>query len=115
MNLPALYERVIFWIGDGTGASDTLLHVHAGLAVLFLARIVTRRSLATPVPFLVVCAAEFGNELMDYLGYGSWRWHDTLTDIVNTLFWPLVLMIGLRLRRARDSRPDSARAEAAGA
>ena len=105
MDFPTLYERLIFWIGDGTGASDTLLHVHAGLAILFLARIVTRRSLATPVPFLVVCLGELGNELMDYLSYGSWRWHDTLFDVVNTLFWPLMLMIGLRLRRARDFAP----------
>ena len=37
---------------------DSLLHVHAGLAILFLARLVTRRSLATPIPFLVVVAAE---------------------------------------------------------
>ena len=103
MNLPALYDQIILWIGDGTGASDTLLHVHAGLAVLFLARIVTRRSLASPVPFLIVCAAEFANELMDYLSYGSLRWHDTSIDIVNTLFWPFMLMVGLRLRRSRES------------
>jgi hypothetical protein len=36
---------------------------------------------------------------MDRLTFGSWRWEDTLLDVVNTLFWPLVLMIGLRLRR----------------
>ena len=105
MDFPTLYGRIIVSIGDGTGASDSLLHVHAGLAILFLARIVTRRSLATPVPFLIVCAAELGNELMDYLSYGSWRWHDTLFDLVNTLFWPLMLMIGIRLRRAREFEP----------
>ena len=107
MDFPSLYHHVIIWIGDGTGASDSLLHVHAGLAVLFLARIVTRRSLATPVPFLVVCVAAIANEVMDRLNHGSWRWDDTLLDIVNTLFWPLVLMIGLRLRRAREKRPTA--------
>ena len=104
MDFPTLYHRIIVWIGDGTGASDSLLHVHAGLAVLFLARIVTRRSLATPVPFLVVCVAELANEVMDRLNHGSWRWNDTLLDIANTLFWPFVLMIGLKLRRAREMR-----------
>ena len=104
MDFPSLYHDVIIWIGDGTGASDSLLHVHAGLAVLFLARLVTRRSLATPVPFLVVCVAEIANEVMDRLNHGSWRWEDTLPDIANTLFWPFVLMIGLRLRRARETR-----------
>ena len=105
MNIPQLYIDIILAIGDGTGASDSLLHVHAGLAVLFIARIVTRRSLATPVPFLVVCAAELGNEVMDRLSYGSWRMQDTGLDILNTLFWPFVLMVGLRWRRAHDIAP----------
>jgi len=98
MDIPARYYDIIRSIGDGTGASDSLLHVHAGLVVLFLARVVTRRSLATPIPFLVVCVAALANEVMDRLVFGSWRWDDTLLDMVNTLFWPLVLMIGLRLR-----------------
>ena len=102
MDITALYQSIIFAIGDGTGASDSLLHVHAGLAVLFLARLVTRRSLATPIPFLVVVAAETANEIMDRLSYGSWRMQDTGLDILNTLFWPFVLMVGLRWRRAHE-------------
>jgi len=101
----ALFASLVRSIGDGTGASDSLLHVHGGLFVLFLARIVTRQSLATPVPFLVVLVAALAKEVMDRLAYGSWRWEDTLPDIANTLFWPLVLMVGLRLRRAREIRP----------
>lgn len=110
MDFAQFYHRLVLWIGDGTGASDSLLHVHAGLVVLFLARLVTRRSLATPVPFLVVCAAELANELMDRLAYGGWRWGDTALDVVNTLFWPFVLMVGLRWRRARDTQPLAAAA-----
>lgn len=108
MNIAQLYSSITISIGDGTGASDALLHVHAGLAVLFLARIVTRRSLATPIPFLVVCAAELGNEVMDRLSHGSWRLQDTGLDVLNTLFWPFVLMIGLRFRRARELVPAPA-------
>ncbi|HEX8669574.1 MAG TPA: hypothetical protein VF727_14505 [Allosphingosinicella sp.] len=103
MNLAELYESIIVWIGDGTGASDSLLHVHAGLAVLFIARIVTRRSLASWVPFSIVCAAEAANEIMDRIAWGGWRMPDTLYDVINTLFWPFVLMVGLRLRRAREA------------
>lgn len=102
MHLAELYHALIIAIGDGTGASDSLLHVHAGLAILFLARLITRRSLATPLPFLVVVAAEAVNEIMDRLSFGSWRVQDTSLDIVNTLFWPFVLMIGLRWRRPHD-------------
>jgi hypothetical protein len=110
MNITALYHDAILWIGDGTGASDSLLHVHAGLAILFLARLVTRRSLATPIPFLVVVAAEAGNEIMDRLSFGSWRVADTSLDLLNTLFWPFVLMVGLRWRRAHDIGPAPVRA-----
>jgi hypothetical protein len=102
MNIPQIYNNIIIWIGDGTGASDALLHVHAGLAVLFLARLVTRRSLATPIPFLVVCVAELANEILDRLNNGSWLPLDTSLDVLNTLFWPFVLMVGLRWRRAHD-------------
>src|SRR5258705_6812292 len=92
-------------MGDGTGASDSLLHVHAGLAILSFPRLVPRRSLATPTPFLVVVAAEAANEIMDRLTYGSWRVEDTCLDIINTLFWPFVLMVGLRWRRAHEIAP----------
>ena len=103
MSFPNIYAEIIRWIGDGTGASDSLLHVHAGMAVLFIARIVTGRSLATPVPFLCVCAAELANELLDRLSYGSWRWWDAALDVVNTLFWPFILMVGLRFRRLQET------------
>lgn len=105
MDIPQLYHRLILWIGDGTGLPDAILHIHAGLAVLMVARIATGRSLATFIPFAFVVAAEFANELLDYLAYGI-RWGDTLADIGNTLFWPLVISLGVRWRPmiVRDRR-----------
>jgi hypothetical protein len=105
MNIPSLYAELIRAIGDGTGMADSLLHVHAGMAVLILTRLVTRRSLATPVPLLVVFVAEVANEVLDRLHYGSWRWLDTTSDVINTMFWPTVLYVGLRLRRVRNNSP----------
>jgi hypothetical protein len=104
MDFAGAYERFIQWVGDGTGAPDSLLHVHAGMAVLLVARLITGRSLATPLPFAIVCAAELTNEVLDRINHGSWLWADTSLDIVNTLFWPLVLMIGLRVRRSREGK-----------
>lgn len=97
MDIPATYHSWIIWIGDGTGLPDTILHIHAGLAVLLLTRIVTRRSLGSFVPFGAVVVAEIGNEVLDYLYYGM-RWADTLADLGNTFFWPLVISIGVRVR-----------------
>lgn len=97
MDLVKLYHQLILWIGDGTGLPDAILHIHAGLAVLMLARIATGRSLGTFVPFAFVVVAEFANELLDYLNYGL-RWGDTLSDLGNTLFWPLAITLAVRWR-----------------
>lgn len=107
MNFVALYHDSINWIGDGTGLPDAILHIHAGLAVLLFVRLVTKRSLGTFIPFAIVVAAEFGNEVMDYLAYGM-RVADTLSDIANTFFWPFVISLGVRLRpMILDDHPHS--------
>ena len=105
-NLPAIYHSWIDWIGDGTGLPDTILHIHAGLTILLIVRLITRRSLGSFLPFWVVVVAEFGNELMDYLNYG-WREADTLSDIANTLFWPMVISLAVRLRPILPPKPEA--------
>ncbi len=96
--LSAQYHALIDWIGDGTGLPDTILHIHAGMAVLLIARVATGRSLGTLVPLSIVALAEALNEIMDRIHFGSWRWPDTTSDIVNTLFWPTVICLAVRLR-----------------
>ena len=96
--IPKLYHNWIDWVGDGTGLPDTILHIHAGMALLMIARLITRRSFGTFIPWTVVAAGEAFNEVMDRLNYGSWRWDDTLLDIANTMFWPTVICLGVRLR-----------------
>lgn len=98
MDLPNLYVWFIKWVGDGTGLPDTILHIHAGMIILILARAISARSLGSLFPISCVVAAELLNEIMDRLHYGSWRWPDTIGDVVNTLFWPAVICIAVRLR-----------------
>ena len=95
------YRPLSAALGMSTGASDSLLHVHGGMVVLFLARIATRRSLATWTPFLFVLAAALAKEAVDRVAHGAWRMPDSAFDVLNTIFWPFVLMVGLRWRRAR--------------
>jgi hypothetical protein len=97
MHIPALYQSLVIWISDGTGLSDSLLHIHAGMIVFSFARLVSRKGLGTFIPFAFVGGAELGNETLDFLGHGM-RWGDTLSDIANTLFWPLVVTVVVRLR-----------------
>ena len=89
--LAALWHAFITWIGDGTGLPDTILHIHAGMAVLLVA-------LGTLVPLSWVAVAEGANEVLDRIEFGSWRWADTLSDVGNTLFWPTVICLAVRLR-----------------
>lgn len=98
MNPATLYQNFILWIGNGTGLPDTVLHIHAGLVVLILARISTGRSLGSITPWAIVLIVELGNEGMDRIIYGSWRWPDTLSDVVHTMFWPTFICLGVRLR-----------------
>lgn len=90
-----------------TGASDSLAHVHGGMFILFIARILTRRSLATWTPFLIVLTGALAKEGADRIAHGVWR-PDTAFDIINTIFWPFILMVGLRWRRARPEKVDEA-------
>ena len=96
--IPKFYHQMIDAIGDGTGLPDTILHIHAGMALLMIARLITRRSFGTFIPWTVVAAGEAFNEIMDRLNYGSWRGDDTLVDVANTMFWPTVICLGVRLR-----------------
>ena len=107
MDFPERYHRFTLWIGDGTGLPDAILHIHAGLAILLAVRLVTRRSLGTFLPFAAVVLAEGANEVLDYLAYGL-RLEDTVSDVVNTLFWPFVLSLGVRLRPLRVAEQGGA-------
>jgi hypothetical protein len=101
MNLLKTYQDAQIRIAEATGANDALLHIHAGLAILLAARVITGRSLATPFPLLCVWIVEIANELLDYVTAGRLM-PDTVADITNTVLWPTLLFIGLRIRQARS-------------
>jgi len=98
------YGRLSLAVGLSTGASDSLLHVHAGLAIMFAARLFTKRSLASWTPFMIVLFFAIAKEVADRIAHGEWRMPDTIFDIINTIFWPLFLQLGLRWRKVRVRR-----------
>jgi hypothetical protein len=104
------YATIKSAIADDTGLANTILHIHAGLAILMIARIAMRRSLGSFVPFAVVLMLELLNEGIDRINHGSWRWPDTTSDLANTLFWPFIISVGVRLRPMpiRGSQPSDA-------
>ncbi|HEV2079723.1 MAG TPA: hypothetical protein VGR19_07495 [Allosphingosinicella sp.] len=92
------YQQIADNLGGELGASDTLIHVHAGMLILLVARVITGRSLGTIIPFSVVLLASLANEIFDYLYQGQILMPDALYDVINTVFWPFVLMVGIRVR-----------------
>lgn len=97
------------WVEETTGLNMDALHVHAGvLAQLFFA-LVLRRSLASVWPWLLLLAAQIGNEWWD-LTYEIWptrdeQWAESIRDTWNTMLLPTLLLIlsrfapGLLVRR----------------
>lgn len=109
------YAAIKDAIANDTGLANTILHIHGGLLILLLTRLVTGRQLGSFIPFAAVLTLELLNEVMDRINHGSWRWEDTIGDLASTLFWPFVLSLAIRLRPVRAKcvcDPRSIRAEA---
>ena len=105
MDWATSYSQLMQWAGGGGVRSDTVLHIHGGMAIMLIVRVVTGRSLATPWPLLAVATAAFAKELTDYLAYNVIK-PDTVSDFAHTVFWPAVLFTGLRLRRLKQPSKD---------
>ena len=105
MGFSTQYAELIDKLSGGGAVSDTVMHIHGGMIILLSVRLLTGRSLATPWPLLAVVIAAFGKEFADFLAYERVK-PDTLADIINTVFWPAVLFVGLRMRRARQASTE---------
>jgi uncharacterized membrane protein YqgA involved in biofilm formation len=86
-----------------TGLSKDTLHVYVGLAVLLTAAALWRKPLRSLVPWLTVLAVAVLGEIIDLAdglsSGGLWLWSASVHDIVNTLFWPSVLLALARYTR----------------
>ncbi|KQM20920.1 hypothetical protein ASE73_15910 [Sphingomonas sp. Leaf24] len=105
MQISSEYASLVQWIRDNTDASDAVLHIHAGMIVLILARLVTRYPLSHPVPFIVVLVVAAANEVLNRLNFGSWRWSDTTVDFTCSVFWPAMLFVVLAMQQRVERRP----------
>ena len=76
-----------------TGAQEDLLHVHFGLALFVLAALLLRQRMRSPWPLAIVAGFAVFNEVIDYLAPGPWNGPLSALDVVNTLFWPLILFL----------------------
>lgn len=102
------YKQFTDAIEAVTGLSRPMLHLHAGMAIYVVTQTFLRERRGSVVALGMVAIAELGNEVMNRLYWGSWRWTDTLGDIATTLFWPSLCLAVSGYRRKRwSSRPGS--------
>ncbi len=113
------YDHLKTWLADGAGVDKTTLHIHAGLAIYLLAAslLFVRRSLWWSLGLVVLLEA--ANEMLDGLRYWQegWPWTPwgTVSDIVHTVFWPLVLtLIAQRAGLTFGTRPARQRIDIVG-
>ncbi len=94
-------------IVSATDLSRDALHVHVGLAVMIGTALILRKSLGSLLPWLAAAVAASAGEALDMwddmASLGRWRWDAGLHDLVNTLFWPTILLLFARARLGPSS------------
>ena len=104
-NPVAKYSAAKIGLADLLGATEDLLHVHAGLLIFFAAALLFRRRMRSPVPIAIVYAFAIGNEVVDAFSpvTSATPW-EPLIDILNTVAWPTLLFF-LARRREKAGHP----------
>ena len=85
----------------------SILHIHLGIAIYIVLRLVTRRRLGAIWALAGVALLETLNETMDLAAtwpvLQTWQIRDTQQDVFNTMLWPC-LLCGLALWDSRKRR-----------
>jgi len=93
----SLYQAAKLILVDTVGLSKDALHVYVGLGVLFVSMVLFRKPLNSFLPVCMVLLAALAGEALDMrddvASLGYWRWRASLADVVNTLFWPVVVSL----------------------
>ncbi len=82
---------------SATGLSKDALHIYVGLTTQLTAAAILRKPLRSIISWIMVLTLTVAGEMVDMrddiatLGY--WRWEASLHDVLNTIFWPSVLLI----------------------
>lgn len=100
-----MYNALKTQLSEFLGISKDALHIHIGLIIFLVASLVLRRPLSSWIPWLSLLAFEVVNEFMDafHMHGGPSRMEiaGSLKDILNTMFWPTMMLLVLRWRSRR--------------
>ncbi len=92
----SFYQGLKLILLDALNLSKDAIHMHIGLIVFFLAVVVWKKGrleLACILPVLLAALTMEVLDLYDDLNsLGHMRWSASFHDILNTIFWPFVIV-----------------------
>jgi hypothetical protein len=104
--LIAHYSEAKTTLAKVFGATEDLLHLHAGLIIFFAAALFFKRRMRSRVPCALVYIFAIANEMIDAMSPGSAvSALEPAVDILNTVLWPTLLFF-LARRQGRAGHPD---------
>ncbi|PCI78453.1 MAG: hypothetical protein COB20_06675 [SAR86 cluster bacterium] len=96
------YQEFKLLVVDILGLSKDAIHVYLGLTVFFLTVAVLKKGkidLWAVAPVLVLAVGMETIDLYDnYRSMNSMYWSNSVHDIINTTFWPLVIVALAKLK-----------------
>ncbi len=96
----SLVQAAKLALSSATGLSKDALHVYVALAVMLATAVLLRKSLGSALPWLSVVLVAIIGELFDWhddlASLGVWDWRASLHDLLNTVFWPSVILLLVR-------------------
>lgn len=109
-NALASYAATKHAIADDLGATQDVLHMHAGLLIFFFAALAFKRRLRSRVPIALVYLFAVANEVLDAFapGTSTFRWEPAV-DILNTVVWPTLIFLLARRGEHVDDVDRAAR------
>jgi len=82
--------------------SKDAVHIYIGLIAFFIYVLIFKKSLnslKSLAPVLIIASAMEVFDLWDdFRSLGHCRWEASLHDIINTLFWPFIIVILVKLK-----------------
>ncbi len=95
------YQQAKLQVMSIVDLSKDAVHVHLGMLIFFLWVVTTRQSLKSFKSILPVLVVAVLMELLDlrddYYSFDFFRWKASIHDLINTLFWPFVIVILCKL------------------
>ncbi|OTG76246.1 hypothetical protein B9T26_03495 [Acinetobacter sp. ANC 4169] len=96
------FQELKIYIVNFTDLSRDSLHIYAGLLLFFIVAFIHHRQVksrwAIWTVVMVAIAAELFDARDDLINHGYWRVGASMHDMINTIFWPLLIWLMARFR-----------------